>query len=422
MDEPSIGVLSGAIFVLVVLSAYFSGSETAMMAMNRYRLKHLANEGHGGARRAARLLERPDKLLSVILIGNNFVNFSAASIATLLALEIFGEAGIAIAPIACTLIFLIFSEVAPKTVSAAYPEKIALPSSYILDVLMWVLYPLVWLVNGTANGILRLVGFRQEHTVEDNLSREELRTVVFEGAHIAAHPQNMMLGVLDLEKVTVEDIMVPRTEIFGIDLEDDLDEILDQIRAAQHTRIPVYKGDIDNIIGVLHMRSAAKFLTENDLSKALILQGTDEPYFVPENTSLQTLLLNFQQQKQRIGMVVDEYGDIQGIVAIEDIIEEIIGEFTTDLANTNIDIHPQGNDTYLIDGGAHIRLINRQLGWDLPQDGPKTLNGLITEYLETIPESNICVVINGYRIEIVQIQDNMIRTAKLIEAPAPTSG
>lgn len=422
MDEPSIGVLSGAIFVLVVLSAYFSGSETAMMAMNRYRLKHLANEGHGGARRAARLLERPDKLLSVILIGNNFVNFSAASIATLLALEIFGEAGIAIAPIACTLIFLIFSEVAPKTVSAAYPEKIALPSSYILDVLMWVLYPLVWLVNGTANGILRMVGFRQEHTVEDNLSREELRTVVFEGAHIAAHPQNMMLGVLDLEKVTVEDIMVPRTEIFGIDLEDDLDEILDQIRAAQHTRIPVYKGDIDNIIGVLHMRSAAKFLTENDLSKALILQGTDEPYFVPENTSLQTLLVNFQQQKQRIGMVVDEYGDIQGIVAIEDIIEEIIGEFTTDLANTNIDIHPQGNDTYLIDGGAHIRLINRQLGWDLPQDGPKTLNGLITEYLETIPESNICVVINGYRIEIVQIQDNMIRTAKLIEAPAPTSG
>ena len=421
MDEPSIGVLSGAIFVLVVLSAYFSGSETAMMAMNRYRLKHLANEGHGGARRAARLLERPDKLLSVILIGNNFVNFSAASIATLLALEIFGEAGIAIAPIACTLIFLIFSEVAPKTVSAAYPEKIALPSSYILDVLMWVLYPLVWLVNGTANGILRLVGFRQEHTVEDNLSREELRTVVFEGAHIAAHPQNMMLGVLDLEKVTVEDIMVPRTEIFGIDLEDDLDEILDQIRTAQHTRIPVYKGDIDNIIGVLHMRSAAKFLTENDLSKALILQGTDEPYFVPENTSLQTLLVNFQQQKQRIGMVVDEYGDIQGIVAIEDIIEEIIGEFTTDLANTNIDIHPQGDDTYLIDGGAHIRLINRQLGWDLPQDGPKTLNGLITEYLETIPESNICVVINGYRIEIVQIQDNMIRTAKLIEAPSPTS-
>ena len=420
MDEPSIGALTGAIFVLVVLSAYFSGSETAMMAMNRYRLKHLANEGHGGARRASRLLERPDKLLSVILIGNNFVNFSAASIATLLALKIFGEAGIAVAPIACTLVFLIFSEVAPKTVSAAYPEKIALPSSYILEVLMWVLYPLVWLVNGTANGILRLLGFRQEDTTEDNLSREELRTVVFEGAQIAAHPQHMMLGVLDLEKVTVEDIMVPRTEIYGIDLEDDLDTILDQLRATQHTRIPVYKGDIDQIMGILHMRSAAKFLTDNELSKALILQVTDEPYFVPENTSLQTLLLNFQQQKQRIGMVVDEYGDIQGIVAIEDILEEIIGEFTTDLANTNIEIHPQDDGSYLIDGGAHIRLINRQLGWALPQEGPKTLNGLITEYLETIPETNICLVINGYRIEIVQIQDNMIRTAKLMEALSPT--
>lgn len=419
MDEPSIGVLSGAIFVLVILSAYFSGSETAMMALNRYRLKHLANEGHGGARRASRLLERPDKLLSVILIGNNFVNFSAASIATLLALELFGEAGIAIAPIACTLIFLIFSEVAPKTVAAAYPEKIALPSSYVLDLLMWILYPLVWLVNGTANGILHMVGMRQGDSADDNLSHEELRTVVFEGAQIAAQPQNMMLGVLDLDKVTVEDIMVPRTEIFGIDLEDDMGDIIDQIRASQHTRLPVFKNDIDKIIGILHMRNAAKILTEDELSKALILQATDEPYFVPENTPLQTLLFNFQQHKQRIGMVVDEYGDIQGIVTIEDILEEIVGEFTTDLANTNIDIHPQDDGSYLINGGTHIRLINRQLGWVLPQDGPKTLNGLITEHLENIPESNICMVIGGYRIEVLQIQDNMIRTAKISEAIAP---
>jgi Mg2+/Co2+ transporter CorB len=419
LDESSVGVLSGAIFVLVILSAYFSGSETAMMALNRYRLKHLANEGHGGARRASRLLERPDKLLSVILIGNNFVNFSAASIATLLALELFGEAGIAIAPIACTLIFLIFSEVAPKTVAAAYPEKIALPSSYVLDLLMWILYPLVWLVNGTANGILHMVGMRQGDSADDNLSHEELRTVVFEGALIAAQPQNMMLGVLDLDKVTVEDIMVPRTEIFGIDLEDDMDDIIDQIRASQHTRLPVFKNNIDKIVGILHMRNAAKILTEDELSKALILQATDEPYFVPENTPLQTLLFNFQQHKQRIGMVVDEYGDIQGIVTIEDILEEIVGEFTTDLANTNIDIHPQDDGSYLIDGGTHIRLINRKLGWVLPQDGPKTLNGLITEHLQNIPESNICMVIEGYRIEILQIQDNMIRTAKISEAIAP---
>ena len=419
MDEPSVGVLTGAIFVLVILSAYFSGSETAMMALNRYRLKHLANEGHGGARRASRLLERPDKLLSVILIGNNFVNFSAASIATLLALELFGEAGIAIAPIACTLIFLIFSEVAPKTVAAAYPEKIALPSSYVLDLLMWILYPLVWLVNGTANGILYMVGMRRTESSDDNLSPEELRTVVFEGAQIAAQPQNMMLGVLDLDKVTVEDIMVPRTEIFGIDLEDDMNDIIDQIRASQHTRLPVYKNDIDKIIGIMHMRNTAKILTEDKLSKELILQATDEPYFIPENTPLQTVLFNFQQHKQRIGMVVDEYGDIQGIVTIEDILEEIVGEFTTDLANTNIDIHPQDDGSYLIDGGTHIRLINRQLGWVLPQDGPKTLNGLITEHLENIPESNICLVIEGYRLEILQIQDNMIRTAKISEAIAP---
>ena len=418
MDDLSVGALTGAIFVLVVLSAYFSGSETAMMAMNRYRLKHLANEGHGGARRASRLLERPDKLLSVILIGNNFVNFSAASIATLLALKLFGEAGIAIAPVACTLIYLIFSEVAPKTVSAAYPEKIALPSSYILNILMWILYPMVWLVNGTANGLLRLAGFRPENAIEDNLSHEELRTVVFEGAQIAAHPQNMMLGVLDLDKVTVEDIMVPRTEIFGIDLEDDLEDIVLQIRASQHTRLPVFNNDIDKIIGVLHMRNAAKLLTQDTLSKALILQGADEPYFVPENTPLQTLLFNFQQQKQRIGLVVDEYGDIQGIVTIEDILEEIVGEFTTDLANTSIDIHPQDDGSFMIDGGAHIRLINRQLNWHLPQDVPKTLNGLITEYLETIPEANIGLVIDGYRIEIVQIQDNMIRTARLSRAQA----
>jgi Mg2+/Co2+ transporter CorB len=419
LDEPSVGVLTGAIFVLVILSAYFSGSETAMMALNRYRLKHLANEGHGGARRASRLLERPDKLLSVILIGNNFVNFSAASIATLLALELFGEAGIAIAPIACTLIFLIFSEVAPKTVAAAYPEKIALPSSYVLDLLMWILYPLVWLVNGTANGILYMVGMRRTESSDDNLSPEELRTVVFEGAQIAAQPQNMMLGVLDLDKVTVEDIMVPRTEIFGIDLEDDMNDIIDQIRASQHTRLPVYKNDIDKIIGIMHMRNTAKILTEDKLSKELILQATDEPYFIPENTPLQTVLFNFQQHKQRIGMVVDEYGDIQGIVTIEDILEEIVGEFTTDLANTNIDIHPQDDGSYLIDGGTHIRLINRQLGWVLPQDGPKTLNGLITEHLENIPESNICLVIEGYRLEILQIQDNVIRTAKISEAIAP---
>ena len=419
MDDPSIGALFGATILLVILSAYFSGSETAMMALNRYRLKHLANEGHGGARRASRLLERPDRLLSVILIGNNLVNFTAASLATLIALELYGESGVAIAPVVCTFVFLIFAEVAPKSIAAAHPEKVALPSSYILNLLLLSLYPLVWLVNGIANGILSLLGINHDETASDHLSKEELRTVVFEGSQISAHPQNMMLGVLDLDKVSVEDIMVPRTEIFGIDIDDDIEDIIEQIRSSQHTRIPVFKADIDKIIGVLHTRNAAKFLTQAEVNKAAILQVIDESYFVPENQSLQTLLFNFQQSKQRLGMVVDEYGDVQGIVAIEDILEEIVGEFTTDLSDTNIDIHPLDDGLYLIDGSTHIRLINRQLTWDLPQEGPKTLNGLIIEYLETIPDSNVCMLLEGYRIEIVQIQDNMIKTAKISRMPEP---
>jgi Mg2+/Co2+ transporter CorB len=419
LDDPSIGALFGATILLVILSAYFSGSETAMMALNRYRLKHLANEGHGGARRASRLLERPDRLLSVILIGNNLVNFTAASLATLIALELYGESGVAIAPVVCTFVFLIFAEVAPKSIAAAHPEKVALPSSYILNLLLLSLYPLVWLVNGIANGILSLIGINHDETASDHLSKEELRTVVFEGSQISAHPQNMMLGVLDLDKVSVEDIMVPRTEIFGIDIDDDIEDIIEQIRSSQHTRIPVFKADIDKIIGVLHTRNAAKFLTQAEVNKAAILQVIDESYFVPENQSLQTLLFNFQQSKQRLGMVVDEYGDVQGIVAIEDILEEIVGEFTTDLSDTNIDIHPLDDGLYLIDGSTHIRLINRQLTWDLPQEGPKTLNGLIIEYLETIPDSNVCMLLEGYRIEIVQIQDNMIKTAKISRVPEP---
>jgi len=419
LDDPSLGALFGSIILLIILSAYFSGSETAMMALNRYRLKHLSNEGHGGAKRASRLLERPDRLLGVILIGNNFVNFSAASIATVIALELLGESGVIIAPVVCTLVFLIFSEVAPKTIAAAYPEKVAFPSSYLLQLLLWLTYPLVWMVNGLANGLLWIFGIRHDDVSDDHLSRDELRTLIFEGSRIADRPQNMMLGVLDLDKVTVDDIMVPRTEIIGIDIEDDLDEIINQIRSAQHTRLPVFKADIDKIIGVLHLRNAAKFLTAEELTKAAILQETDDPYFVPENTPLQTQLYNFQKNKARIAFVVDEYGDIEGIVTIEDILEEIVGEFTTDLAAVNVDIHPQEDDSFMVDGGTHIRLINRSLGWNLPQDGPKTLNGLITEHLQTIPESNVCLAIDQYRIEVVQIQDNMIRTARLSEAPEP---
>ena len=420
MDEPSVGALFGTLAILIFLSAYFSGSETAMMRVNRYRLKHLANEGNRGARKASRLLKRPDRLLSLILIGNNFVNFTAASIATLLVIQMFGESHVAWAPIICTVVFLIFAEVAPKTIAEAYPEKISLVSAYILQPLMTLCWILVEPVIRFSNGMLRLVGVSKEESEDpDSLTHDELRTVVNEGVTMAERPQGMMLGVLDLNKVTVNDIMVPRTDIEGIDISDDVDDILNQIRATQHTRIPVYNEDIDKVLGVLHLRSAARFLTAEEPTKAAIIQETDEPYFVPENTPLQTQLVNFQQTKERIGLVVDEYGDIDGIVTMEDILEEIVGEFTTDVAGTSVDIHPNEDGSYLVDGGAHMRLINRTLGWTLPLEGPKTLSGLIIEQLETIPDSSCCISLEGYHIEIVQIQDNMIKTARLEKAPEP---
>jgi len=422
LDDSSIGAQLSAIIILIVLSAYFSGSETAMMALNRYRLRHLVGKKHGGAIRASKLLERPDRLLGVILIGNNFVNFSAASIATLIALEIFGESGIAVAPIVCTIVFLIFAEVAPKTISAVYPEKVALPSAYILQFLLWLFYPLVWLVNFITNGFLRMVGVKSAATVSDHLSTDELRTVVHERSKIGQRPQNMLLSILDLENVTVDDIMIPRSEIVGIDTDDDIKDIINLLRSSQHTRLPVFKTDIDEIYGILHLRNTTHFLTLGEVTKQALLEETQDAYFVPENTPLHTQLFNFQQEKQRIGMVVDEYGDIQGIVTLEDILEEIVGEFTTDLADTSIDINPQEDGSYLIDGGANIRAINRSLGFDLPTGGSKTFNGLITDYLETIPDANVCVSLAGYHIEIVQLNDNMIRTAKISRAESNLPG
>ncbi|MEK9527480.1 MAG: HlyC/CorC family transporter [Gammaproteobacteria bacterium] len=418
MDDPSTSLLSWALLSLVFLSAYFSGSETAMMALNRYRMRHLAKEGHSGAKRATKLLERPDRLLGVILIGNNFVNFSAASIATLLAIQILGEEGVAWAPVICTFVFLIFAEVAPKTIAANYPEKIALPSSHILSLLLLLLWPLVWAVSALSNTLLKMLGIQHQNDQGDHLSREELRTLVFEGAKIASQSQDMMLGVLDLDEVTVDDIMVPKSEIIGIDLEEPLEDIINQLRNAQHTRLPVFREDIDHVIGMLHVRDAIRFLTSEEPNKASLVQEIDEVYFVPENTALQRQIRNFQARKERIALVVDEYGDVQGIVTLEDILEEIVGEFTTDLASASSDIHPQEDGSFVVDGGATIRSINRALTWDLPADGPKTLNGLMTDRLETFPEAPVSIEIDEYRLEVVRLKDNMIATAKLTRRAA----
>ena len=389
-----------------------------MMALNRYRMRHLAKEGHSGAKRATKLLERPDRLLGVILIGNNFVNFSAASIATLLAIQILGEEGVAWAPVICTFVFLIFAEVAPKTIAANYPEKIALPSSHILSLLLLLLWPLVWAVSALSNTLLKMLGIQHQNDQGDHLSREELRTLVFEGAKIASQSQDMMLGVLDLDEVTVDDIMVPKSEIIGIDLEEPLEDIINQLRNAQHTRLPVFREDIDHVIGMLHVRDAIRFLTSDEPNKASLVQEIDEVYFVPENTTLQRQIRNFQARKERIALVVDEYGDVQGIVTLEDILEEIVGEFTTDLASASSDIHPQEDGSFVVDGGATIRSINRALTWDLPADGPKTLNGLMTDHLETFPEAPVSIEIDEYRLEVVRLKDNMIATAKITRRAA----
>jgi|TARA_B110000483_G_scaffold233751_1_gene302893 Mg2+/Co2+ transporter CorB len=416
-DESSLSFLIIAFVSLIIASAYFSSSETSMMSLNRYRLNHMKRNKHAGAIRASKLLETPDKLIGIILIGNNFVNFLAASIATSITIALVGEPEPIGTAIVLTLIVLIFAEVTPKTIAALYPEKIAYPSSVLLSLLLKVLYPVVWSVNFFSNALVRLLGFKHDNDESHQaLSQEELRSVVHESSdRIPEQHQGMLLNILDLEKVTVNDILVPRNEIVGIDIEDDLDEILDQIGTSQHTRIPVYREDIDNIVGMLHLRSIGRLLRVEKINKAAIIQETTEPYYIPESTPLHTQLVNFQNRKLRMAVVVDEYGAAKGIVTLEDILEEIVGEFTTDMAASSRDIHAQDDGSYLIDGSTSIRDINRVLSWELDSTGAKTLNGLLTEILESIPDSLVGIEIKGYYAEIVQIKDNVIRTVKMWE-------
>ncbi len=414
-DENTLTALILSFIALVIASAYFSSSETGMMSLNRYRLRHLARSNHAGAKRASKLLEAPDKLIGVILIGNNFVNFLAASIATSIAIAVFGDPSPIITAVVLTLVVLIFAEVTPKTIAALYPEKIAYPSSLLLALLLKLLYPVVWVVNIVSNTLVRLLGFSSENNDSQNqLTPDELRTVVYEsGGRIPRRRHGMLMNILDLERVTVDDILVPRHELVGLDIEDDLDDILLQISSAAHTRLPVYKHDVDNIVGILHLRSTGKLIGIEELNKSALLQETSEPYFIPESTPLHTQLFNFQKKKERMAVVVDEYGAVRGIITLEDILEEIVGEFTTDLAASSKDIHPQDDGSFLIDGSASIRDINRVLTWELDSSGAKTLNGLITELLESIPETAVCLNLNGYYAEIVSVKDNVIRTVKM---------
>jgi len=419
VSDIPLSLLFSALFFLIVLSAFFSSSETGMMSLNRYRLRHMVKQGHNGAKRSSKLLARTDRLIGVILIGNNFVNIAAASITTIIAQRMWAEnpeMGVTIATILLTLVILIFAEVTPKTIAANHPEKIAFPASFLLQPLLILLMPFVYVVNAIANGLIRLSRLEIDQNSKDLLSTEEFRTLVHEaGAVIPLKRQQMLLSILDLETVRVNDIMVPRNEMIGIDLDDSIRDIEMQLRNSQHTRLPVWKGNVNNIIGMLHMRNAAKVLSQESFNKAELLQATREPYFVPETAQLHNQLFNFQNEQRRIAIVVDEYGEVQGIATLEDILEEIVGDFTTDISSTSQDITPQEDGSYIVDGTTTIRELNKALSFDLPLDGPKTFSGLIIEALEAIPESNVCLKIDNYQIEILKVQANTIANAKIMK-------
>ncbi|MCH1928712.1 CNNM domain-containing protein [Shewanella sp. A25] len=415
MDAISTSALLIFLLVLILISAYFSGSETAMMTLNRYRLRHLASNGHKGAQRALQLLDRPDKLIGVILIGNNLVNILAAQVATIIGMRLYGDMGMAIATGVLTLLVLVFAEVTPKTLAALHPEPIAFPSSFILRWLLLILSPLVRVMNIITSSLLRLIGVRSVKTNEA-LSQEELRTVVHEaGALIPQRHQEMLLSILDLEKVTVEDIMVTRSDIYAINVNDDFKFINRQVIQSPHTRVLVYRDTIDDAVGFIHLRDALRLQSKEQFSKSSLLRAVKELYFIPEGTPLNVQLANFQHNKERIGLVVDEYGDIQGLVTLEDILEEIVGDFTTSMLTTpSEDINVQQDGSYLVDASITIRDLNKEMKWDFPTDGPKTLNGLILEYLEDIPSENTSLRLAGYPLEVIEVADNMVKTVRII--------
>lgn len=414
MKLETIHYLIALLIFLIFVSAFFSAAEIGMMSLNRYRLRHLVRKKTPGAKRASELLERPDRLLGIILIGNNFANILASAVATVIAVHFFSNLGVVLTTIVLTLVILIFAEITPKTLAALYPEQIAFPSSLILKFLLLIMYPLVWIINGISNGLLRIFGIKLTHGGLDTLSHEELHTVVREAAgKTASGYQRMLVSILDLEKATVEDIMIPRNEIIGINMEDDWQTILNQLTISQHTRLPIYRESIDHVEGILHLRKALNLLAENRLNKENLQKIADEVYFVPEGTSLNVQLINFQQQKTRSALVVDEYGDIQGLITLEDILEEIVGEFTTNLASTTDEVRRQKDGSYLVEGGVTIRELNRMMHWELPTSGPKTLNGIIVENLETLPTTGVCLRLAGYPIEIIEVQENTVKTARI---------
>lgn len=422
LDSIPLSSLFITLVICLVLSAYFSGSETGLLSVNKYRLRFLSEQGNKGAQKAEKLLERPDTLLSFILIFNNLVNISASAIATIIGMRLYGDAGVAIATGLLTFAMLVFSEIFPKTVAAMYPEKVGLFSSHILTVLLKIFYPVVWFMNIFTKSLMKIIGLKPD-LQKEVISREELRSIVTEAGEATPdeqHPQ-MLLSILDMETVTVDDIMVPRNEIGGIDIDDDWKAIMRQLNHAAHNRVVLYKGSLDEqVLGILRVREAFRLLLEkNEFTKETLIRAADEVYFIPEGTPLKTQLANFRTNKERFGLVVDEYGDIKGLVTLEDILEEIVGDFTTSTAPTiDEEVTQQSDGSMIIEGSANLRDLNKMFGWELDTEDARTFNGLILEHLEEIPDEGAVCEIDGLQITILEVADNMIKQAKVVKLPA----
>ena len=420
MEAVPLSFLISILVALLILSAFFSSSETALMTLNRLKLKNKAKSSKA-ARLAQNLLLQPDKLIGLILIGNNFVNIAASTITTITAFKIATdhnispEAAAAYGTIILTLFILIFAEVTPKTYAALHPERIAFPAAFILTPLLKIMYPLVWVSNLITNGILRLLGVPKD-IAEQALSREELRTLVIENQSIKPdEKQEMMINVLDLEHIDVDDIMVPRNEVVGIDISDDWSEILNQLVHTYLTRLPVFNEDINNVIGILHIRTILPLLAQNTLNLKYLKKVLRKPYFIPEGVSLTKQLQEFQKRERRLGLVVDEYGDIQGLVTIDDILEEIVGDFTSEPQNRGRHIFKKSDNEYIVDGRIQLRSLNRRLMWNLPLDGASTLSGLITEHLGNLPRKDTAVEIHNYRMTIQSVNEDNVISKVLIK-------
>lgn len=416
MEQISTTTLIVTLIIMVVVSAYFSGSETGMMTLNRYKLRHLAKQGNRAAKRVEKLLRKPDRLISLVLIGNNLVNILASAIGTIVGMRLYGDAGVAIATGILTFVVLVFAEVLPKTIAALYPEKVAFPSSFLLGPLQILMMPLVWLLNIITRMLMRLMGIKNVSTVSSALNKDELRTLVHEShTKISRRNQDMLLSVLDLEKMSVDDIMVPRNEIVGIDINDDWKSIVRQLTHSPHGRIVLYRDTLDDAISMLRVREAYRLMTEKqEFTKETLLRASDEIYFVPEGTPLSVQLIKFQRNKKKVGLVVDEYGDIQGLVTVEDILEEIVGDFTTSMSPTLAEeVMPQNDGSVIIEGSANVREINKAFNWTLPEDEARTINGMLLEELQEIPAIETRVRLSHYDIDILDVQDNMIKQVRV---------